>query len=407
MSKLTELKDSWINSFPSGKTWQNKLGSPHTKAKFTSYLKLYCDTVKKTPEELISLKVEGLKNVGTEKEFQAENLLEDFFAESELRPSAKLMLKNTVFSFYKHNRRALEAQTASNVKNETPESKMRKPTLEDLTALESVAHSAKDKALLWFFASTSCRVGTLVLLKWQDLKPTENKNVPFMLEIESARLKGAGKGKFKGAKQITFLHKFASEKLEAYKQEAIKKGYELKEDSPLFIAYYNEGVVRGLTAKGINGVFDDLSLSAWGDLEIKRFSPHDLREFFQSALESANIQANIISPIMAHKVKGVDAHYSSHDFKELLIKYESALPYLIPETVEKVKAEVEEAKMQYETKYHAQQQKIEEQDKKIEELEDHFEAKLAETMRKAIDFINQAQKQVRKDEEYTRDGYDR
>ena len=32
---------------------------------------------------------------------------------------------------------------------------------------------------------------------------------------------------------------------------------------------------------------------------------------------------------MAHKVKGVDAHYSSHDFKELLIKYEIALPYLI------------------------------------------------------------------------------
>ena len=112
------------------------------------------------------------------------------------------MLKNAVFSFYKHNRRGLESQTASNIKNEPPESKMRKATLDDLVALESVTHSARDKALLWFFASTSVRVGTLVLLKWEDLKPTENPKVPFMLEIESKRLKGAGIGKYKGLKCV-------------------------------------------------------------------------------------------------------------------------------------------------------------------------------------------------------------
>ena len=36
----------------------------------------------------------------------------------------------------------------------------------------------------------------------------------------------------------------------------------------------------------------------------------------------------------------------------------------------------------------------EEQDKKIEELEDRFEEKLAETMRNAIDAINQFQKEA-------------
>jgi hypothetical protein len=95
------------------------------------------------------LKVEGLQNVGTAKEFQAENLLENFFSESKMKPTANLMLKNAVFSFYKHNRRALEGQTASNIKNETPESKMRKPTLEDL---ESVKHSARDKSLNLVFS---------------------------------------------------------------------------------------------------------------------------------------------------------------------------------------------------------------------------------------------------------------
>jgi hypothetical protein len=78
---MTELKDSWINSFPSGRTWLNKLGSPNTKRQFRNYFKRYCDSVKKTPEQLINLKVEGLQNVGTAKEFQAENLLESFFSE--------------------------------------------------------------------------------------------------------------------------------------------------------------------------------------------------------------------------------------------------------------------------------------------------------------------------------------
>ena len=307
---------------------------------------------------MIILKMEGMKNVGTDKEYQAENLLETYFAHCDKRPVAKLMIKNAVFSFFKHNRRALERQTASNVKDETPESKKRKPTLEDLTKLESVAHSARDKAIIWFIASTSCRVGTVTQLKWRDLKPTENEKVPYCLEIESARLKGSGIGKYKGLKQITFVHKMAYEKLMSYKQEAqlekkdrkgniTKKGYVLTPDSPIFIKYWNKGETEPITIKGISGFFDDLSLAAWGNLEKKRFSPHDLREFFQSALESANIQANMISPIMAHKVKGTDQHYSNHDCKELLVKYETALQYLLPQNAEQVKLELENAKVEY------------------------------------------------------------
>ena len=54
-----------------------------TKDKFTEYFKQYCDYVQKTPDELIALKVNGLQNVGTDKEWQAENLLENYFAETQ------------------------------------------------------------------------------------------------------------------------------------------------------------------------------------------------------------------------------------------------------------------------------------------------------------------------------------
>jgi integrase len=397
---MTDSLKSWILSFESGRQWLNKLSAPITKMQFTSYLKQYCKAVKKTPDELINLKMEGLKNVGTAKEWQAENLLETFFSKSKLSKSAKLNLRNAVFSFYKHNRRDLQKQTASNVKDETPESKKRNPSLEDLKALEDKAHLAKDKALIWFIASTSCRVGTVVLLKWEDLKPTENVNVPFSLEIESSRLKGSGVGKYKGLKQITFVHKYAYEKLEAYKKEAKLLGYDLKPESPLFIAYRQKGEIQQLSDKAINALFTNLSLMAFEDLETKRFSPHDLREFFQSSLESSGMQENLICPIMAHKAKGISQSYSSHNYKELMEKYETALPYLIPQTVEKVKAELEETKteqqVQIESMKAEHKKEKEEQNKKIEELEDHFEAKLAETMRKAIDFINEAQKEANK-----------
>jgi integrase len=228
------------------------------------------------------------------------------------------------------------------VKNETPESKKRKPTLDDLKTLENVAHLSRDKAIVWFIASTSFRVGTVALLNRQDLKPTGNPEVPFSFEIESKRLKGAGIGKYKGLKQIAFLHKYAYEKLVAYKQEAKLKGYDLKPESPLFIRYWNKGEVKGLTSKALGLFFDGLSLNAWGDLEQKRFSPHDLREFFQSALENASINPNTISPMMGHKVKGVDQHYSSHDIEDLLGKYETALSWLVPQTVEQIKADTKQ-----------------------------------------------------------------
>ncbi len=397
---MTESLKEWILSFSSGQTWLNKLSAPITKRQFTSYLKQYCEAVKKTPDELITLKMEGLKNVGTEKEFQAENLLEGFFSESKMSQSAKLNLRNAVFSFFKHNRRALEAQTASNIKAESPESKKRRPDLEDLTALEAKAHLAKDKAFIWFIASTSCREGTISLLKWEDLKPTENKNVPYSLEIDSTKLKGKGIGKYRGLKQITFVHRYAYEKLLDYKEEAKLLGYELKPESPLFIAYRQKGKIQALSDKSMNALFSNLSLMAFGDLEVKRFSPQDLREFFQSACESASIQSNMISPLMAHKIKGVDAHYSSHDKEELLVKYETALPWLIPETLEQVKAKSLEIKTQQQQQIEGlkaeHKKESEEQNKKIEELEDHFEAKLAETMKKAIDAINEFSKEAQK-----------
>jgi hypothetical protein len=165
----------------------------------------------------------------------------------------------------------------------------------------------------------------------------------------------------------------AWQKLENYFAEAKRKGYALTEDSPLFIAYKGHfskeekklavkpKKIRVMTQGAINQVYDNASLSTWKDLELKRFSPQDFRDFVQSQLENADINANIIAPIMAHKPKSaVDFHYSSHLWQELLAKYKQALAYLLPISVEKLKTETDQLKTDNDRLIKEQQKQIEE-----------------------------------------------
>lgn len=75
---------------------------------------------------------------------------------------------------------------------------------------------------------------------------------------------------------------------------------------------------------------------AWND-ENKKFSPQDMRDFLQGALEKVEVTPNLVSPLLGHKVKGVDKAYSNHDIDEFLQVFVKALPLLIPQTVEDVK----------------------------------------------------------------------
>jgi hypothetical protein len=231
--------------------WFNKLNAVNTKRTYLPNLKKYCDWAKKNPDELILLKIEGLQAINTPKEFQAENLLETFISTTKFSSAVKDSIRTTVISFYKNNRRPLiEIMDVS-----TPESKQRCPKTQDILDLENAFFSFRDKALLWFIASAPFRLDTLTKLKWRDLKPTNDKDVPYSMLIEAERLKGSGRGKYKGLKQVGFLHSLAAQKLEAYKKELERKGYTVSEDDPIFIAYRKEKKIKGLSSFSIEGNF--------------------------------------------------------------------------------------------------------------------------------------------------------
>ncbi len=54
--------------------------------------------------------------------------------------------------------------------------------------------------------------------------------------IEAERLKGGGKGKYRGTKQICFVHSLAAKKLKRYDEELKKRGIEIAPESPIFVA---------------------------------------------------------------------------------------------------------------------------------------------------------------------------
>lgn len=136
--------------------------------------------------------------------------------------------------------------------------------------------------------------------------------------------------------KLDFLHSFAVKKLEKYKLELKEHNIPFSEDSHIFVTY-----ARGKGSKMEIIDFEDASLVAWQDLEKKRFSPQDMRDMLQGALENARVSPNIASPLLGHKVKGVDQHYSNHEIDEFLHAYLDALPWMVPQTVEGVKAETE------------------------------------------------------------------
>lgn len=84
MSKMTDEITAWLLTFQSVRDWETNIQSESTKALYFKYFTQYCRAVDKNPDELLALKVEGLQNIGKEKEFQER---EEAEADAELSPS--------------------------------------------------------------------------------------------------------------------------------------------------------------------------------------------------------------------------------------------------------------------------------------------------------------------------------
>lgn len=383
MSKLTDANKAWLLSFVSGKNFYDKKckNSEDTEKLYISRIASYCLNVGKNPDDLIALKLEGLQNPATTKEFQAEELLENFLRqdkyfktdkegkkiEAEFTESSKVGVLAAVKSFYQSTRgRSLVDDVGEFI--EVPEAKKRTPKVEDCLRLEEAMSTDRDKFLIWFLESCPVRKGTVIKLKFGDLKPLDDKDVPFWLRVDAKRLKGSGKGKYRKAKHIGFLHYYANQKFEAYKQELKQKGIEYNDNTPLFVSY--KTTPHGTKGEGMTNLFAcfvDASDKAFkGE---KRFSPHDFRDVLSTVLMNPKVKANtnLTKPLTSHSPIGIESTYENPDDSEdkpnsdLLAVFKSCIPFLVPETVPELKIELNEQKAllnNAETKFKTQQEQI-------------------------------------------------
>lgn len=269
-SKMTTYKEalSYLEEFPSSRSWLNNIKSNLTTKIYARKLFYYCAETGYNPSELVLLKpttteltakifYEISRGKKTEEittnEKLAEQTLEDFLGKTKFKD--KLGIKNALVSFCKHNDRPLNPSVASGVEQrEKPFEDYNLPTVEDVDSMSKATTYYRDEFLIWFLASTGCRRGTLPQLTFGDLcrvfdvdgkkkivpyfAPVENGQLddltPIFLRISSEKLKGKGKGKYKGNVQLTFLHFKAYQKLNQYVKWLRNKKIPITPKTPLF-----------------------------------------------------------------------------------------------------------------------------------------------------------------------------
>jgi len=301
-----------IQQYPEVKRWLRKIESPQSRSEYIKHITRYCESVGKNPTELIELK----KN---SKNHDAEDLLDEFIDEAEKINYSNSMIYSIVIamkSFFKWNYEDLSR--GAGVYTKLKKKSYRTPDKDTLRKFLKGA-SLRDTALINFMAASGISVGSIPNLKWKHVNL--NEDIPH-IALKPEEIKGKGKGKYAKVEQHTFLTPYAKEALISYKSWMERKQQkELTSEDYIFTNVDSPYERLGLS--GLRALFFRRSMNAG-----ITFSPHDLRRFCQTMLETARLQPNWIKKILRHKISGEENPYSQPKIQALRDAYKTALPYL-------------------------------------------------------------------------------
>jgi site-specific recombinase XerD len=323
--KKAEEVIAWAEKYPEVKRWLAKI---QKKGDNAFDLQRFCQWAEKEPHELLALKDNPASR-------EAEQLLDDFVVDQNtgFTNSVKFRIIYAVKSFFKYNYRDLaKASGAITLEKVKPYNMPRK---EDLRKLWNWALNPRDKALLTLVCSTAVAKETLLNLKWHHLEENWEKVELPCLNIPPELLKGHGRGRYKGVKQITFLTPEAKRDLLNYKEwiEAKLKRGATPEDN-IFLDIY--APYKPMTYRHLGNLVYDLSKNTGVP-----FSLHDARRYVNTALEEIRIPPNWARKIRGRKVRGEEALYSLPAIGQLREKFKEAVP-LLEFTTERVPGHIED-----------------------------------------------------------------
>jgi hypothetical protein len=337
----------WLDTFSSGQRWLDRMTKETRTHEIYLYLfQKFCDSVGKNPDELVKIYIQGFQLQLTQgiQNFVIQDLMTQTIPQMKMCDGSPISaptqrhMEIAISSFFRANGFLLhytfivtspkikglptipEIQDMINTKIPYGDSKV----MTDL-------YFARNQALTSFFASTGFRPETVSLLKWCDLKPTNNNKVPIVIVVDPTRMKGKGVSqRYTFTYQTSFLHAKAYDYLMKYKA-MIKP----KDDDAIFAKYPHRQIIISMSPMGFWQAFSDISDAVWQGK--KRYACNSFRHFVSNAYTFAGLQDIDILMLTGHAVTSILKFYVNVNpnnpiqhpkIQDLLKKYETAIPYL-------------------------------------------------------------------------------
>ncbi|MDE1838498.1 MAG: site-specific integrase [Thaumarchaeota archaeon] len=209
-------------------------------------------------------------------------------------------------------------------------------TTKDVRCLLTNTSSKRIKALIHFFASTGARPSTLLdpILRFKHIHP-----MPF--NCKAVLLYSNTKDEF-----WAFLTPEATKSLEEYRDERIREGEVITQESPVFITKYeSHGKYRGKSPITYHGILQIMT-RLLDNSEVERIKEgyrydkaviYGFRKRFNTIMKlNGSVNSNIAEKLMAHK-KGLDGVYFKPTREECFKEFVKAIPDLTVDENERLK----------------------------------------------------------------------
>ena len=289
----------WVKSYKSGERWFLKMRARHgnkqgTQRVYSIALKRFSEYLKMNPDEIITQYKKDLDKSVHEAVHEWNDKLETFVVwvldNYDLGRTRGTAHHTAIKSFFKYNVSIPLSSPTPDFRNKT----IQPITLEELTDKILPYADIHEKFILTFLKDSGMSQSDALRLNVGDVEVFENG----FGYIKTFREK-------EGIDYETFIGPNATETMRQYLDFRKKQGFEVEEDSPLFVN--KKKMNKRLTWRNISAILIRL-----GEKTGTKLSTHRLRKFFETYLAIAKVHPIILKYWVGHKVRSGKSDVESH-----------------------------------------------------------------------------------------------
>jgi site-specific recombinase XerD len=286
--------------------WMAELSnrSKGTKEKYAYIMKMFCEWLSKSPEQIIEERKNDLKAEDPREQRRYESYLKAFVnylrEEKEYSTASCQVAWASVKSFFEVNYYPLQMR-----RNDYPKGDSlghRGFAKEELRRLvKDTKMSLRSKVIVFMLKDSGLRVGDLVRLKYGNIADQLEAGEKFIsIKIVTQKAKIVAKT-FVGEETVEVLKAYFDRRRKGTRRVAPET---VTKDSPLIrhTETFSTTSRSGISSL-VNSYIAKIGLS-------KELSAHSLRKYTQTQLESAGVHSNWVQQILGHKLSNSEGSYS-------------------------------------------------------------------------------------------------